>query len=128
VGADPGQRLFLRELVRHGLDRGLLAQHGGIWRWRGELEAGTRLAELVGVRIEDVGESERPVLELVAVGAPLEVGLLEPRELGALDTLERSELVQRRADGRRRVKGGGPEIRHRAEHVVAGTADETRRE
>jgi hypothetical protein len=97
-----GNALFLRELVRHGLDRGLLTQGGGIWRWRGEVEAGTRLAELVGVRIKDVGESERPVLELVAVGAPLEVGLLESGELAALETLERSELVQRRADGRRR--------------------------
>jgi DNA-binding CsgD family transcriptional regulator len=97
-----GNALFLRELVRHGVDHGLLAQDGGIWRWRGQMEAGTRLADLVNVRIEDVGESERLVLELVGVGAPLEVGLLEPRELAALDALERSELVQRRVDGRRR--------------------------
>jgi DNA-binding CsgD family transcriptional regulator len=97
-----GNALFLRELVRHGVDRGLLSQHGGVWRWRGKIEASTRLAELVDVRIEDVGESERPVLQLVAVGAPLELGLLEPGELAALETLERSELVQRRTDGRRR--------------------------
>lgn len=97
-----GNPLFLREIVRHGVDRGLLTQDGAVWRWRGEIEAGTRLAELVDVRIEDVGESERPVLELVAVGAPLEVGLLEPGELLALEALERRELVQRRADGRRR--------------------------
>ena len=42
------------------------------------------------------------MLELVAVGAPLEVGLLEPGELAALEALERRELVQRRTDGRRR--------------------------
>src|SRR5215211_6629992 len=97
-----GNALFLRELVRHGVDRGLLTEDGGVWRWRGGIEAGTRLAELVDVRIEDVGESERRVLELLAVGAPLEVELLERDELAALEPLERSELVQRRTDGRRR--------------------------
>jgi DNA-binding CsgD family transcriptional regulator len=94
-----GNALFLRELVRHGVDHGLLAQDGGLWRWRGEVKAGTRLAELMDVRIEDAGASGRRVLEVVAVGAPLEVGLLEP---GELEALERAELVQRRTDGRRR--------------------------
>jgi DNA-binding CsgD family transcriptional regulator/RecA/RadA recombinase len=97
-----GNALFLRELVRQGVDRGLLAQDGGMWRWRGDVTAGTRLTEIVGARIEDVAEGERGVLELVAVGAPLEVGLLEPAELAALEALERSELVQRRTDGLRR--------------------------
>jgi hypothetical protein len=97
-----GNALFLRELVRHGVDRGLLVQEGGVWRWRGEVTAGTRLAQLVDVGLEDLGASERRVLELVVVGAPLEVGLLEPGELEALEALERRELVQRRTDGRRR--------------------------
>lgn len=97
-----GNALFLRELVRHGVDRGLLAQDGGVWRWPGAIRAGTRLAELVDLRIEDVGARERHVLELVAVGAPLELGLLEPGELEALERLEESELVRRRTDGRRR--------------------------
>jgi DNA-binding CsgD family transcriptional regulator len=97
-----GNALFLREVVRHGIDRGLLAQDGGVWRWRGEVEAGTRLTELVDLRIADLGARERRVLELVAVGAPLQVGLLELGELGALELLERSELVQRRTDASRR--------------------------
>jgi hypothetical protein len=97
-----GNALFLRELVRHGVDRGLLTQDGGMWRWRGEVNAGTRLVELVDLRIEDVGASGRRMLELVAVGAPLEVGLLEPGDSAALEALERGELVQRRTDGRRR--------------------------
>jgi DNA-binding CsgD family transcriptional regulator len=104
-----GNALFLRELVRHGVDRGLLAQDGGVWRWRGRVEAGTRLAELVDLRIDGVSASARGVLELVAVGGPLEVGLLAPDALGALEALERSELVEPRADGRRRfVEVGHP--------------------
>ena len=97
-----GNALFLRELVRHGVDRGQLAQDGGLWRWRGEVGVGTRLGELLDLRIEDAGASGRRVLELVAVGAPLEVGLLEPGEAAALEALERGELAQRRMDGRRR--------------------------
>jgi DNA-binding CsgD family transcriptional regulator len=97
-----GNALFLRELVRHGVDRGLLTRDGGVWRWRGEITAGTRLAELVDLRIEDADTSGHRLLALVAVGAPLQVGLLEPAELAALEALERSELVQRRIDGRRR--------------------------
>jgi DNA-binding CsgD family transcriptional regulator len=97
-----GNVLFLRELIRYGVDRGLLVRDGGVWRWRSEIQAGTRLAELVDLRIEDTGPGGRAVLELVAVGAPLEAGLLEPGELATLEALERSELVQRRTDRRRR--------------------------
>ncbi len=97
-----GNALFLRELVRHGVDHGFLVQDGGIWRWRGDVRAGTRLPELVDVRIDEAGEDARRLLELVVVGAPLGLGLLEPGEAAALDALERAELVQRRTDGRRR--------------------------
>ncbi len=97
-----GNALFLRELVRHGVDRGLLAEDGGVWRWRGKVEAGTRLAELVDLRIDGVGPSARDLLEVLAVGGPLELGLLAPGAPAALEALERSELVERRTDGRRR--------------------------
>ena len=73
-----GNPLFLRELARHGVDRGLLSEDGGVWRWRGRVEAGTRLAELVDLRIDGVGPGARGLLELVAVGGPLELGLLGP--------------------------------------------------
>ena len=96
-----GNALFLREVVRHGLDHGLLAEDGGVFRWHGEVQAGTRLAEFMDVRIDDAGPGAQ-VLELVAVADPLELGLLEPGELAALEEIERGELVTRRADGRRR--------------------------
>jgi DNA-binding CsgD family transcriptional regulator len=97
-----GNALFLRELVRHGSDRGLLTEDGGVWRWHGEMRADTRLAELVDLRVGEAGAAERSVLELVAVGAPLELGGLEPPELAALEALEEADLARRRGDGRRR--------------------------
>jgi DNA-binding CsgD family transcriptional regulator len=97
-----GNALFLRELVRHGVERGLLGEDGGVWRWRGRLEAGTRLAELVDLRIDGIGPSARRLLELVAVAGPVELGLLGPDAPDALEALERGELVERRTDGRRR--------------------------
>ena len=97
-----GNALFLRELVRHGVDRGLLTDDGGVWRWRGKVQAGTRLAELVDLRIDGLGPSARGLLERVAVGGPLELGLLAPDAPSGLEALERSELVERRSDGRRR--------------------------
>ena len=92
-----GNALFVRELARHGVDRGLLAEDGGVWRWRGPLEAGTRLAQLVDLRTGDVGAAAREQLESLAVAAPLELDLL-----GDVAELERAELVVRRTEGRRR--------------------------
>ena len=93
-----GNALFLRELVRHGLDRGLLAEDGGVWRWRGPVEGGPRLRELMDLRIDGLDAGARELLEVVAVGGPVEVALLPV----TLEDLERAELVERVADGRRR--------------------------
>src|SRR3954447_26327841 len=97
-----GNALFVRELVRHGVDRGLLAEDGGVWRWRGRVQGGARLAQLVDLRIDDLGPAAHDVLEHVAVGGPLELGLLPDDAASALEELERSELVVRRTGGRRR--------------------------
>jgi hypothetical protein len=58
-----GNALFLRELVLYGIERGVLDESDGIWRWRGEVAAGTRLAELVEARLEVPEAGERGVLE-----------------------------------------------------------------
>src|SRR3954451_4291457 len=58
-----GNALFVRELVRHGLDGGLLADEGGLWRWRGRVEGGARLAELVDLRIDGLRAPIRDLLE-----------------------------------------------------------------
>ena len=98
-----GNVLFLRELVLMGTARGVLAEHGGIWRWDGEVAAGMRLAELVEARLGGLADAVRAVLELVAVGSPLAVALLETGELASLEELERGDLVESRLDGRRRI-------------------------
>ena len=60
VGADARQRRCSCASWRAtGVDRGLLAEDGGVWRWRGRVEAGTRLAELVDLRIDGVGAGAR---------------------------------------------------------------------
>jgi DNA-binding NarL/FixJ family response regulator len=103
-----GNPLFVRELVRYGIERDLLVSDGGIWRWRGDAAAGigTRLAEIVEARLEGLDATERSALELVAIGAPLEAALLDdliPAAASILEALERRELVEVRASGRRRL-------------------------
>jgi DNA-binding CsgD family transcriptional regulator len=97
-----GNALFLRELVLYGIDRGVLIEEGGIWHWRGEVATGMRLASLVGSRLESLGHSEHDLLEVVAVGAPMEVGLLGPEEVAALGSLEARGMVEQAPDSRRR--------------------------
>ena len=97
-----GNALFLRELILHGLEQGALDEDGGIWRWRGDMRVGMRLAELVGARLAVLPAAAVDVLELVAIAAPLQVALLDAGELTALETLERHDLVQRAEDRGRR--------------------------
>ncbi|MDQ4041144.1 MAG: ATP-binding protein, partial [Actinomycetota bacterium] len=98
-----GNVLFLRELVRQGIERGQLAFVGaGLWRWRGSFAAGTRLVDLIEMRLGDLSVEERSHLELVALGEPLEASLLEG--IGgatALSGLDGRGLVEISRTGRR---------------------------
>ncbi len=97
-----GNALFLRELVHHGLEQDVLVQDGGIWRWRGEAALGLRLSELVITRLKGLDAASLALLELIAVGAPLELALLDRAETAALEALEDRDLVARLDDRRRR--------------------------
>ncbi|MDX6721293.1 MAG: hypothetical protein QOJ63_3547 [Solirubrobacteraceae bacterium] len=97
-----GNALFLRELILYGVEQDVLVEDGGIWRWRGDVAVGMRLAELVATRLTGLAPAALGVLELVAVGAPLEVGLLHSVETAQLDALERRGLIERLNDRRRR--------------------------
>ncbi len=61
-----------------------------------------RLGELVATRLAGLDAAALGVLELVAVGAPLELGLLDGDEPAALEALELRGLVERLDDRRRR--------------------------
>jgi DNA-binding CsgD family transcriptional regulator len=62
-----------------------------------------RLAQLIDARLEELGAGQRRVIELVAVAAPLDAGVLEPGERVVLDTLEVQGYVERRTAARRRT-------------------------
>ncbi|WP_217921548.1 LuxR C-terminal-related transcriptional regulator [Miltoncostaea oceani] len=115
-----GNPLFLREVVRLGRTDGTLARDDGVWRWRGRLSPGARLADVVGVRVDGLTPVERTVLELVAVAGQLGVDALAPAEADALSRLEDAGLVSRRRDERRSLV----EVAHplHAEAVVAQMA------
>src|SRR6202167_2716219 len=71
AGRSRGNPMFLRELVGGAFDTGALVEAGGLWRLEGPLFPTVRLAELVALRLGDLSQSERSVLELLALGEPL---------------------------------------------------------
>ena len=98
-----GNALFLRELVLHGIERGTLAEDHGIWRWRGDVAGGLRVAELVEARLEHLRRGGRELLDAIALAAPLPLALVAETERTELAALEAHQLVERREHGRRRV-------------------------
>src|SRR5271166_5559504 len=98
-----GNPLYLRELVTGAVETGALAEQGGIWRLRvGVLRPTARLAELVALRLGDLSDAERTVLELLAVGEPLGQARLDSlADPVAVEALERKGLIASRRDGRR---------------------------
>ena len=103
---------------------GALAEAGGIWRLRaGGLRPTARLAELVALRLGDLSDAERAVLELLALGEPLGQARLDRlADPAAVAALERRGLIASRT-GRpprrgvarpSRLRGRGPSGDHRA--------------
>jgi DNA-binding CsgD family transcriptional regulator len=72
-----GNALYLRELVRGGVDTGALVRTGRVWRWQGPIRAAGRLVELLQVRIGNLPMIVRQLVELVAFGEPLDVEVLQ---------------------------------------------------
>jgi hypothetical protein len=63
-----GNPLSLHEVVEELRRTGGLVSTDGLWRRRGEVIVGTRLRELVELRLRDLDEEDRRVVELLAVG------------------------------------------------------------
>ena len=101
--ASRGNLLFLRELVRDGLRRGLLQNDGdGAWRWSRPADPPASVRELIGRQVQHLSEEARHALELVALAEPLEWRILvELAGVAVADELvDDGELLAER-DGRR---------------------------
>jgi ATP/maltotriose-dependent transcriptional regulator MalT len=97
-----GNPLFLREVVLGGLEAGTLAEADGVWRWKGSAGSPTRLHDVIGSRLEHLAPTEREALEVVAIGEPIGITLLESLvPAGSLETLERAGLLTETVDQRR---------------------------
>jgi DNA-binding CsgD family transcriptional regulator len=97
-----GNVLFLKELVLGALEARVLSDEGGVWRLQGHLPPSARLVELVEGRLAGLAEAERETLEVLALGEPLGVELLQGLKRDAsLPGLERQGLARVDEDGRR---------------------------
>jgi DNA-binding CsgD family transcriptional regulator len=100
--ATRGNALFLRELVRSGMEQGSLVLADGLWRWEGSLATGSRLAQLIDDRVGHLEPAERELLELVGVAEPIDAELVELLTApGTLDELHQRRLVEIAPEGRR---------------------------
>ena len=91
-----GNTLYLTELVRALLDSGHLTERGGVWSWTGTLALGERLPELIKTRLAGLGAAERSLVDVLAIGEPLEPALLADvagESLDSIAALERTGLV-----------------------------------
>jgi DNA-binding SARP family transcriptional activator/DNA-binding CsgD family transcriptional regulator len=105
-----GNPLYLRELLVTGLGSGRLRRADGLWRWRGALQVGSRLEDVVGSHLGQLSPELRATLETVAVAQQAELGVIEDvADADALADAEATGLVVLVRDGRRtRVQLGHP--------------------
>lgn len=99
-----GNLLFLRELVADGLHRGALQLDAGRWRWAGRLHAPARVAELIATQLRELDPDRLVVLELVALGEPLEWELLRAFVRGADAAVADGLVAIERRDRRRNAR------------------------
>ncbi len=97
-----GNAFYLRELLIGTLASGALTQTGGIWALHRPLSAPDRLVELVVSRLAGLAPEMVAVVELLAIGEPLGLTILEKiADPSGLEEAEAQGLVQVREDGRR---------------------------
>lgn len=73
-----GNPLCLREATEAAVEQGQLLAEGASWTWTGELAGSRRLDDLVAERLGRLDDADdRRALELVALGEPLDLDVLE---------------------------------------------------
>jgi DNA-binding CsgD family transcriptional regulator len=105
-----GNLLWLRLVVEGERDAGRLVRTDGVWYWRGQASLSPALEELVAAQIGELSPPQRRVLELLALGEPIGLGLLE--SLAGAEAVEETAeraLIAVRPDGSRwEVRLGHP--------------------
>ena len=71
-----GNALYLRNIVEQEVSDGRLAERHGYWRWSGDPIVPPSLAELIESRIGTLPDAVGDVVDLLAVGEPLELASL----------------------------------------------------
>ena len=93
--ASEGNPLVLRELLIGAQEGERLESVGGVWRLRGAPAPSARLLELIQARLGGLEPTQRQALELIALGEPVPVAVLEACVgLTALAALEESGLIR----------------------------------
>ncbi|MDX1875481.1 LuxR C-terminal-related transcriptional regulator [Mycolicibacterium sp. 120266] len=72
-----GNVLYLRNIVEQELADGRLQQCAGCWQWVGEPVLPTSLVELIDSRFGDLPPAVGTVVDLLAVGEPIELATLQ---------------------------------------------------
>lgn len=99
VKASDGNVLFLRDLLQGAVESGILVSDRGIWRLSGSLVTSPRLRDVIDNRLQGLSDPERRVLELVALGEPLEVDVLGTLAEGSIvEGLEARGLLEAAGD------------------------------
>jgi DNA-binding CsgD family transcriptional regulator len=71
-----GNALYLRNIVEQEVADGRIVQQGDSWRWTGDPVLPPGLAELIESRIGDLPALVSDVVDVLAVGAPIELATL----------------------------------------------------
>ncbi len=72
-----GNVLYLRNIVEQELADGRLQQHAGCWQWVGEPVLPSSLVELIDSRFGDLPPAVATVVDVLAVGEPIELATLQ---------------------------------------------------
>jgi DNA-binding CsgD family transcriptional regulator len=98
ANASRGNLLYLRELVRVGVQSGALARRGELWIWDGPLRVSAELRELIAERLGALEPAALAALETVAFAEPVAPAVAAALGLApVLPALEDAGLVARDA-------------------------------
>lgn len=101
--AAAGNPMYARELVEGSLAAGVLARHGGVYSFHGDLIATPLLEEVVLARLVPLVGAHRTALEMLTIGGRLPYSLVESVVgFEPLEEMERSGLIVAGADAAHR--------------------------